>query len=380
MAFSHAAKRGGGAAPRSRQYRSSVGRRWTPETLQEALRPFGQTKAVRFCGVAPVHEASHIEVWRESEPGDNGLRRSWFTNTQHCDSPWACPVCGPRLAAERGELIDEVVHAWGRSRVSMGTFKVRHQKGDSFHALAKGVSRAFRRMQQSHAFRALGVEFVRALEATYGGYAGLHPHIHALLFSELVVDEDLRSAMLATLAHEWAVAVRAEMGAAHVPREGRGVFLNAATHARYLTKFGFELASPATKQSKPGHLSMGDVARRAADGNRGYQAIWCDWQNAMRGRMALTWSKGKNSKLAALRERVEKELEEKRDARKRPRELVCVLPRSIWNILCSFGVNYREQILDALEGNGDEADVWEVVTDALNARAPPPADHYTNSS
>ncbi len=371
---------GGGAAPRSRQYRSSVGRRWSPEALQEALRPLAQTKAVRFCGVAPVHEASHIEVWRECEPGENGLRRSWFTNTQHCDSPWACPVCGPKLAAERGELVDEVVHAWGRSRVNMGTFKVRHRKGDDFLHLCKGVARAFRRMQQSHGFRALHVEFVRALEATYGGYAGIHPHVHALLFSEEQVDDDARRAMLAVLEHEWRTAVRAEMGEEHVPLLGRGVFLNASSNARYLTKFGFELASPATKKSKPGHLSMGDVAQRAAEGNRGYQAIWCEWQNAMRGRMALTWSKGKASKLAPLRERVEKELEEKREARKRPREYVCSLPRSIWNILCSFGTNYREQILDALAGNGDEHDVWEVVTDALNARAPPRDHYYADTS
>lgn len=327
---------------------------------------------MRYCGIAPVHEASHIEVWKEADPDAGGSPKAWFGAVQHCDSPWSCPVCAPRVASERGELLEEVVRCWpaGMNAIALATFTIRHDKGHAreLRRLRKGIALAWRCVQQSHPWRELGIECVRGLEVTYSGWKGWHPHLHVLLFFRAALTDAERCRVAAMLSHEWAVAVARALGAEHVPSAERGVDVSAAKNARYLAKLGLELTSPATKQKKPGHLGVWDIAKRAAEGNEGYQALWREWQQSMRGAKALTWPTSQKSELRALKDRVAKDLEARREASKRPRELVATIPRSLWAIVVSFGERVRGDILDAIRGNGDEADVYAILTDMLNAR------------
>lgn len=251
----------------------------------------------------------------------------------------------------------------------MATFTISHRKEHArdLRRMAKGIALAWKGVQQSHPWRELGIECVRGLEVTYSGFAGWHPHLHVLLFFSHELSDAERCRVTAMLRREWSVAVARELGAAHVPSASRGVDVGPAKDARYLAKLGLELTSPGTKTKKPGHLGVWDIAQRAADGRAGYQALWREWQQGMQGRKALTWPTSPKSPLRALRGQAQESIDARREAMKRPRELVARIPRYLWSLVLSLGM--RGDILDAVRGNGDAEDVYAILSDCLDARA-----------
>jgi hypothetical protein len=109
------------------------------------------------------------------------------TGVMTCHSPFACPVCAPKVAARRaaalGPQFAELV-ALGHT-VSMLTLTVRH---DRMTSLAKGLaalSRAWGRVTSGKwwdALRKVGaVGYVRGYDVTRSERNGWHPHLHVSL-------------------------------------------------------------------------------------------------------------------------------------------------------------------------------------------------------
>ncbi|MBT9166186.1 MAG: hypothetical protein DDT25_00865 [Chloroflexi bacterium] len=121
-----------------------------------------------------------------------------------CHSPWACPVCAPRVAARRGEaLIPQVESMVARNwSMTLITLTARHKRNTPLPQLLKAMSRAWSRVSSGRWFDELrtagnfidpkgglverpdlsGVEFVRGYDFTWSDKAGWHPHFHIALF------------------------------------------------------------------------------------------------------------------------------------------------------------------------------------------------------
>jgi hypothetical protein len=113
-----------------------------------------------------------------------GGHRVGFGGLRTCDSPWACPVCGPALAERRGEALARTLeHFHGMGfHIVHAVLTVRHTKGESLVDVFGALADAWRYMTKSRGFRPHwdGLGYARAIEITYGRN-GWHPHAHLAL-------------------------------------------------------------------------------------------------------------------------------------------------------------------------------------------------------
>lgn len=394
---------GGAGLPRSRKL-------WDLSdgiaVLKEGLRPLSTSKARFFCGVTPIPEASEVILFRRrsqqgrakdgtvdtpclEDLGVGGLVPStstvapavWAGNTMTCKDR-LCPSCAMAKMRDDGDELERVVELWGGlALVRQGRLAVKHVKSDSLLELHKGQVRAYQHMRDSRAFRRLeahyGFEVVISLHVNRGGYAGWNRHSHPCFFFPRPITEAEEQDVRETISELWCRSVERTMGARFVPRDREGVshgfHLGPMNEARYVANWAMELSSNVTKEAKGrGHLSMWDVAARAADGNRGYRALWLELQTAMKGAHWLDWPKARESRLRKLRDLVREEIERERREEERTSEPVAAISRPIWDVLkwarFKGGHFVRVEILDCVQGGGGEVEVYEIITDYLNAR------------
>jgi hypothetical protein len=123
-----------------------------------------------------------VEVALYHDP--EGGHRVAFHGLMTCSSPWICPVCSPKLAAQRGEALARALahfHAAGLW-VAHAVLTVQHTRGMPLSEVFEALSRAWRYMTKSRAFRPhwSGLGYARGVELTFGRH-GWHPHIHLAL-------------------------------------------------------------------------------------------------------------------------------------------------------------------------------------------------------
>lgn len=113
--------------------------------------------------------------------------RADIRGTTRCASPWACPVCAPRVAAARARVLAPQVQArmdagWSAWLV---TLTVRHGRRDDLGVLLGGLGKAWSRLTSGRwwdTFRRPGApEYVRGLDLTWSDRHGWHPHVHVVL-------------------------------------------------------------------------------------------------------------------------------------------------------------------------------------------------------
>jgi hypothetical protein len=239
------------------------GSRTLPYALREVSRlilsPYREFRGLLTCGY-PLMLLERVEVVLYAD--EAGGHRVGFGGLRTCDSPWACPVCGPALAERRGEALArtlEYFHSLG-FRIVHAVLTVRHTKGEPLSAVFGALADAWRYMTKSRAFRPHweGLGYARAVEVTFGKN-GWHPHIHAALVvpPERDVDE-----LEEALWEAWSGAVL-EVG--WVPSDKQAYFYDVietstdvAEVARYVAKavstwgIGAEIAGGSRKKSTEG--------------------------------------------------------------------------------------------------------------------------------
>lgn len=104
-----------------------------------------------------------------------------LTGVRSCDSPWACPVCAPRLGIRRSEALARLA---GRVlslgyRVAHAVLTLRHHRFESLQDTFGLLQEAWRLLRRNRRMWE-GVEYARAVEVTFGIH-GWHPHVHLLL-------------------------------------------------------------------------------------------------------------------------------------------------------------------------------------------------------
>lgn len=150
--------------------------------LRAATPEGGKTPGVCKCGTAKRcddgSEAPFVTFY--SQDGRPGIQGVFY-----CDSPWLCPTCAPRCAAERAENVQRVFDATEKKggQVVFLTLTVRHGPGDELKDLKKLVTDACAKARRGKPW-ALAVKrhdiqgVLVGPEVTWSRKAGWHFHLH----------------------------------------------------------------------------------------------------------------------------------------------------------------------------------------------------------
>lgn len=231
---------------------------------------------------------------RGTPRGDGLWDNTRLRNLAVCGSH-LCPVCGPRVAAQRrdevGTVLEKAKEVGGLVPVLL-TLTARHKAGDSLAALLgplKEAQRRWRNHRAHKAFRRSTVGTVSAFEVTHGRN-GWHPHFHLLVFIKADSPaKALRS--IAALRSPWSAALDA-VGLSC----GRAGFkaVVAWDGGRYLAKWDAskEMTKAQAKTAKQGGRSPAQLLRDSHEGDKRAGRLWAEWAAAMKGRSVLRFSPG----------------------------------------------------------------------------------------
>lgn len=260
---------------------------------------------LRNCGRV-THTSTGGPVVRLSEDGPDGARRAGVAGLQSCGSPWACPVCSRKIAAERSGEIAHVLSAVSGTGgcAYLVTLTMRHNAGQSLALLWGALSAAWRAVtsgrqveRERDRWGVLG--FVKVVEATHGEH-GWHLHVHALVAFDTPVSPEMAAELGGRWFGRWERAlVRKGLAAPLEDRGGldvRAVDLGAGSisaTADYLAKITAEVTAAYAKDARNGNRSPFAILRDAlATGLADDCDLWLAWEQASRGRKQITWSRG----------------------------------------------------------------------------------------
>lgn len=167
-------------------------------------------KTLSLCGLGIISNP-------DGSPGTGRFMCSHENGAVHqtgfmtCHSPWACPVCSPKVAARRAMAIKPQIE----SRIKDGwtltlvTLTVRHERKTSLNDMFNALSRAWGKVTSGRWWDNLknidDIEFVRGNDVTYSERYGWHPHLHiALLLGPAHSDEDVSEEIL----RRWIAALK----------------------------------------------------------------------------------------------------------------------------------------------------------------------------
>jgi len=235
-------------------------------------------KRTALCGRA----AGPVEVHRQGEA-------TYAVGVATCASVWACPVCSDKIRQGRTADVSALKAAMESRGVGRGvllTLTIRHQRSDSLASLVDGLCEAWRVLQRRASWSVLRGDLagqVRALEVTYGGYAGWHPHLHLFLVPRAGVDRE--NVLTAARGLEWGDVVAGVMGEAHRPNEA-GLDARECSTGEYVTKLQYEMVRADLKRGRGRSVVPFDLP------GRGWWGLWDEYTLAMSGRRAVQWSRG----------------------------------------------------------------------------------------
>jgi len=255
------------------------------------------TPGVCKCGTAG-HNSELISLTRDG-------KKAGVAGVFYCDSPWLCPTCAPRRAAQRANKVADVfkaVEAKG-GQIVFVTLTVKHGAGDSLSDLKKMVMEACRKARQGKPWK-LAVERYEIAgvmvgpEVTYSLKHGWHFHLHVAL---VVLTDDEK---LANEAGEWLMqryrSYIAQAGG-KTSRQAQDVTViwRQDDLADYMSKgsAAWEVSNAgATKTGKEG-LTPWDLAARAGRGDAKAARLFQEYADVMPGTRSCVITKGLADKL-----------------------------------------------------------------------------------
>lgn len=268
----------------------------------DGLRSRTHLTGLRYCGLRPTGSPTIVRH----------AGRAWLSGVLRCGLVHVCPVCSPRIRAERARDVEAALSAH-RARggdVLLLTLTAPHRPGDRLSDLLSALRSAHSALWKGRKVRthrdALGWHgLIRSWEITAGA-SGWHPHLHALLLVDRV--EDWQAvALRAVLSERWRATVTAagldEPDAVAGCDVRRVTADDDATLAGYLLKPGggfgaaADLARGDLKTPRHARLSIGDLARAVADRDDDATRRWREYESATRGLRLVQWSPGLRDRL-----------------------------------------------------------------------------------
>jgi replication protein len=289
-------------APKARRpldnfaFNVSADRTFNRAALRNSLRTFSTVARVCTCGLALRGNTGFVHVVRDARG------RVSFLNLETCRRVWLCPVCAPRIAWKRAQLLESQTDRWlkaGRS-VLFQTLTFPHDYADPLSDSAKVAAKAFTavlsgRKWQDDKDRYDVVGSVRSLEVTVGG-SGWHPHIHALFYQTIPRGVRARRALQASVFGRFARVI--EKAGFRPPdiRNSPLEIVSSAEVGMYIAKASGivrELTSWHMKSGRGGNRTpfelLRDVVMTDTTEDR---RLWAEWETGMHRRRQLTYSRG----------------------------------------------------------------------------------------
>lgn len=262
-------------------------RRWRlKHTVASVLRdvPDGEkTPGVCKCGTARPDEPMVALTLSNGRPGVAGV---YF-----CDSPWLCPTCAPRRAAQRAERVLQVFDATDarNGRVVFLTLTVRHDRKGNLASLKRLVQEACRKARQGKPWALAKERFgiagtLVSPEVTWSPRHGWHFHLHLSLVV-LRDDDDLAEEAGEWLVERYMSYIRRAGGRCQRKGQDVQVVWRREDAAAYVAKgsAAWEVASAgATKEGRKGKTPW-DLAALAGKGDAEAAALFREYAAAMPG-------------------------------------------------------------------------------------------------
>lgn len=238
-----------------------------------------------------------------------------FAGLYTCGNVWVCPVCNAKIqSVRRLEVGVAVAHHFEQGGgAAFGAVTVRHQKGDPLSGSLDALSKGQARIPQDKGVRALRdraghLGRMQALEVTEGSF-GWHPHRHPLVFTEKPVGQDLLTDL------HFAEFRAFRRGVEHAGYESPSILANVLMPVTpnsgealgdYFAKAtytpegaGYEMTSTQGKKARGKHgRTPWDILRDVVEtGDADDLDLWTEYEQGMRGKRALTHSRGLRSLL-----------------------------------------------------------------------------------
>jgi hypothetical protein len=352
-------------------YRRFKLQRYAQEVLHDYFNPKGKPWRVVNCHNVPV--LTNVDIWYHPEHSTAS-----YGGLQTCGSVHTCLVCASKIAARRAEEVNAGVQTWlaRGGKVLMATFTLQHTSADSLKDLHTLLNGQYRHMRQVTSWRSLAdrvglVGSITAREYTYGA-AGWHPHLHALLFVGDLAGKDL-AWVKSSLPARWAQAMKRAGGYAHA-RYGCTVQLaDDGKIGNYLTELqkswsaGDELARSATKRSRKGGRTIGQVLADAGAGDEHARGLFREYADVTYRQNHIVWSKGLRDLLGAHPEKSDEEIAAEKEAEG---ILMIQLTREQWRIvvgndarpdlLIEADAGDIDKVFSFLQGLGITLEPWQV--------------------
>jgi hypothetical protein len=283
---------------------------------REVLWRESSLERVRKCGKVGVGGDGHVMI--KSRDGV-----AHYAGLATCGSIWACPVCSAKIRNHRALDISAATAAWDSAgnSVYMATLTFPHDMGMRLKELLPVVANGFRSVisgsRWTKAKEQLGiVGTIRALEVTHG-QSGWHPHLHVLVF----IDHNLTASELARFAGhfrgQWATWIT--KAGYRLPHQQHGVQITRCASAeeagQYIAKtqdgrsVGNELARSDMKSGRGGGRTPFEILDDFRwTGDLADLALYREYEQATRGRQAITWSKGLRAAVAVAPELTDEDI------------------------------------------------------------------------
>jgi hypothetical protein len=265
--------------------------------IQKLIPDFRVSWCCQKCGFVPDHPPRVDFYARGSTVAMRGLA--------YCGSVWACPVCAWYIQLKRERLVTELFNktisaGYGLVHVVL-TFH--HTKYSTCADMLELQRAAWLHMTRSRRYRDWkkhnGIKwYMRALELTYSGVTGWHPHYHMVFVIDPLVDPREFDELYLM----WADAVSAagsytSRDAYHYKVVTTADAASVAVFSEYSTKGGgawslsHELTRTSVKFRSKG-VTPFQLACMGMDGDTVSAAEFVAYAHATRGARAHTWAGG----------------------------------------------------------------------------------------
>lgn len=291
----------------------------------------GLLREYRVASCNRRRKGEFVRVHRHKETG-----ATHFDGLETCGSVWHCPICARKVTEKRRAELQAAINAWAKrgGEVYLMTLTFPHERADNLAAIVAKQAAALKLFKNSKGYKAIMREVaragnIRALEVTWSGWHGWHPHTHDLIFAQ-------RGALpaLKRLQQLWIDAV---IKAGLASRSQLNDLLEAAFDvqngdyaADYVAKFGQEpsLQSQSVTGERWGvarELTQGmtkggaavrrikgktpfTLLREYTEGNRQAGALFVEFGRTFKGKRQLFWSPGLRAALGLDEEKTDQEL------------------------------------------------------------------------
>lgn len=266
--------------------------------------------------------------------------------TQRCGSVWHCPICAPKIRQARAEELDVVLREWLDGRddgsVQLWTLTQPHTNGEPLAMLRATIKAAWRQICSGRAWQGtrerFGISYqVTALDVTHGPN-GWHPHLHVLVLTETKCSDEQIKELHAYVLKQWTKVLASRKRA--TPHPIHGVQIERARSRKDIGKYlcqvigetdddsrawgvAQETVRTDLKQSQhPGHRTPWQILQsirdlRATSGewsdvqekhDQKNIALWHEYEIAMTGARAVSFSKGLRAAVGLDAEKSDEEL------------------------------------------------------------------------